>query len=342
MSAPRRRRRRARTNAVPVRRVLIRGGLVTGLLVLFTYLATSLYSGIPGRDYRTVSATLPQVGNLIQHDPVRLAGVRIGQVQSVEAGSDGKAHLKLQLNPGLDVPVDSRIVIRANGLLGARFVQIVPGTSTDTVAEGGTIRPAATQSLTYGVPEALDTFDKQTRGRLQDMVTGLGTGIAGRGDDLNLFFRRVSDEVVHAQELFTTVSATRAVPYLLPSMNAALEPLNANRTNLLASMPQTTRALQPLIGERGAVRSTLDVAPGALDAADGGLTKGTVLLASVRQVADAARRTLPYALAGLRQTSRLLNEAKTPLGRTEDLLREARPTVPKVLEVTRALRPVLT
>ncbi|HEX6387823.1 MAG TPA: MlaD family protein [Solirubrobacteraceae bacterium] len=334
--------RRPRTNHVPAGQVLFRGGLVTLLLLGFVYLATRLYDGVPGRDYRSVNATVPQVGNLIKHDAVRLHGVRIGQVKSVEAGSDGKAHLDLQLNPGTELPVDSTVVVRANGLLGARYVQIVPGRSTQTVADGGAIKPAAGVSLTFGVPEALDTFDRATRGQLRTMTDGLGRGLAGHGEDLNVFFRRVSDEVVHAQELFTTITATGAVPSLLPSLRSGVGALDRNRDGLAALISATPRALQPFVSERAAVRSALDAAPAALDAADAGLTKGTRLLASVEAVATSARRTLPYAPRALRTTSALLREAGAPLRKANTLLRQAQPAVPKLLAVTSALRPVLT
>ncbi|MCW3013056.1 MAG: Mammalian cell entry related domain protein [Solirubrobacterales bacterium] len=334
--------RRARTNHVPPRQVLLRGGIVTLLLLGFIYLATSLYSGVPGRHYRYVKATVPQVGNLIQHDPVRLAGVRIGQVKSVEASSDGTAHLEMQLSPGTELPVDSTLIVRANGLLGARFVQIVPGRSDVMVADGGLIKPDAKQSITFGVPEALDTFDRETRGQLRNTVDGLGRGLTGHGDDLNVFFRRVSDEVVNAQSLFKAITDTGAVPSLLPSVRSGVAPLDANRRNLMALAPATSRALQPVVSERGAVRSLLDAAPGTLDAATAGLSSGTRLLASVRRVAVSARGTLPLAPAGLRTTSRLLGEAGAPLKQANTLLKEADPTVPRLLDVTSALKPVLT
>jgi hypothetical protein len=106
-------------------------------------------------------------------------------------------------------------------------------------------------------------------------------------------------------------------------------------------MPAASRALQPFVDRRGAVRATLGAAPGALDAANAGLAKGTRLLASVQAVAEAARRTLPSAPRGLTTAGRLLAEAGTPLRRTDALLREARPTAPGLLRVTSALQPVL-
>lgn len=339
--AARRPLRRPRTNQVPPAQVLLRGGIVTALLVGFIALAVTLYSGVPGRNYVDAQATVPVVGNLIQHDPVRVAGVRVGQVAAVDTTADGRALLKLKLDPGTRLPVDSTVVVRANGLLGGRFVQLVPGRSGQELRDGGALRAAA-ESITFGVPETLDTLDTKTRGRLQDMLAGLGKGLAGRGGGLNMFFRRASDEITHAQDLIeTTLAPPGSVPALLPSIRAGVAPLDANRDDLTALFGATSDALAPFVSGRDGVRALLSAAPPALDAADAGLGKGVRLLAAVRSVADAAQRTLPPAPAGLRSAAALLQEAGTPLRRTNGLLREAEPTVPQVLKVAGALRPVL-
>jgi phospholipid/cholesterol/gamma-HCH transport system substrate-binding protein len=341
MATRRRPLRRPRTNQVPPAQVFLRGGIVTALLVGFIALAVTLYSGVPGRSYIDVQAAVPVVGNLIQHDPVRVDGVRVGQVAAVDTTADGRALLKLKLDPGTTLPVDTTVVVRANGLLGGRFVQLVPGRSAQELRDGGNIKAAA-ESITFGVPETLDTLDAKTRGRLQDMLAGLGTGLAGRGTGLNTFFRRASDEITHAQDLIeTTLARPGSVEALLPSLKAGVAPLDANRDDLAALFGATSDALQPFVTERDGVRSLLSAAPPALDAARAGLGNGTRLLAAVRQVADAARRTLPPAPRGLRSAAALLREAGVPLKRTNALLQEASPTVPQVLRVADALRPVL-
>lgn len=339
---PTRRPRRARTNHVAPSAVILRGGIVMAAVFGLIALAVSLYNGVPGRAYLQVGATVPVVGNLIQHDPIRVDGVRVGQVRSVSTTDDGKAALRLQLEPGTKLPVDSTLVVRANGLLGGRFVQLIPGRSTRLVADGGTVRPAE-RSLTFGVPETLDTFDAKTRGRLQDTVEGLGTGLLGRSAGVNTLLRRASDEITHAQDLVRAVyRPPGSVEALLPALRAGLAPLDANREPLTAMFAATDDALQPFVTEREGVRATLSVAPGTLDAADTGLAQGRRLLTAVRSVATAASRTLPPAPRGLRTTAALLREAGGPLDRANALLKEATPTVPALLEVTRALRPVLS
>src|SRR5207253_997437 len=142
------------------------------------------YNGVPGRSYSTVYVEVPQIGNLLQHDQVRIAGVRVGQVERRSITPDGHTRLALQLEPGVSLPADTTVAIRASGLLGARYVQLVPGRSTRVLASGSTIR-APGSSITIGLPEALDTFDAQTRGALGSTLGELGTGLLGHGTQLN-------------------------------------------------------------------------------------------------------------------------------------------------------------
>jgi phospholipid/cholesterol/gamma-HCH transport system substrate-binding protein len=340
---PRRRRplRRARTNQVPPSRVLFRGGLVVVLFVAFVYFAASLYNGVPTRRYLAVRATVPQIGNLIQHDPVRVAGIRVGQVQKVGVGAGGRPQLELQLEPGTSLPADTTVVVRANGLLGARFVQLIPGTADRSLADGARIAPAR-QSLTFAVPETLDTFDARTRGRLGDTLNGLGVGLAGQGEGLNTTLHRVAQEVAPARATIRSVLAPSVgLSRLVPSLRSGVAPLDRNRLGLTSMFGETDRALQPLVAERDAVRATLSAAPGALAGADAGLERGRRLLGAARSLATSLSLTLPPAPRGLRTATALLRESRTPLDRADRLLQEAGPTVPKLLQVTSALRPVL-
>ena len=98
--------------------------------------AVTSYSGVPLRDYDHYVVEVPATGNLIAHDQVRIGGVRVGQVEKTAITPDGKARLALQLERGTRLPADTQVVLRANGLLGARYVQLVPGASSRLLRSG--------------------------------------------------------------------------------------------------------------------------------------------------------------------------------------------------------------
>lgn len=336
------RRRTRRYDGEPPARALTRGLLVAALIAAFGWLAVTFYNGVPGRDYTMVQAKLPRVGSLLAHDPIRLGGVRVGQVKSIDLAGDGETLLNLQLEPDAHVPADSQIRIRANGLLGARYVELVPGRSTAAL-RAGTVIQGGDSALTAGATDALDTFDRQTRGALRPLLGELGTGLEGQGRNTNDLIRAGAREIGPTTQLFTTLNADgAALRALLPGLRAGVQPLDDNRKDIAALIVAGDTALRPLVTERAAVRTTLSAAPSTLRAADAGLRAGRPLLQATHALAAQARRTLPEAPGGLRATAALLREAPAPVRRATKLLEQVRPAVPVALKLTRALDPIAT
>lgn len=338
LRSPRSRRRRDSESA---RRTIFKGVAVSAFVALVVWLAISAYNGVPFASYSTVYVSIPGAGNLLQHDPVRIAGVRVGQLLSKSIGSDGRVRLQLQLDPGVRVPADTAAAVRASGLLGARYVELVPGHSTRMLAAGATIA-APGNALTYGVPEALNTFDAQTRGALGTVVRELGAGLLGRGAQLNDAIRASSPKMLPFQQLAQAVlSNPGAAQRLLPSLDQMTTALASSSGQLASTFAPATTALAPFVDQRGAVQATLDQAPGALSAADSGLADGQRLLSGAQAVAAAAQATLPDAPAGLQQLTALLANTHSDLQRATALLGAAKPAVPAVIRITDSLQPLL-
>ncbi|WP_040599933.1 MlaD family protein [Patulibacter medicamentivorans] len=330
-----------RRNPDAPHRVLLRGGLVLAIAGLLAWIALSAYNGVPGRSYTTIYVSAPQIGNLLPHDAVRIGGVRVGQVQRRETAPDGGARLELQLEDGIQLPADTRVRIRANGLLGARYVQLLPGRSDRMLRADATIR-GGDDTITYGVPEALDTFDRETRGALGVTVRELGKGLAGRGRDVNRMLPAFGDAQPGFQQLVRTALARPgAVSRLLPSLDRLMTPLDESRDDVVALLRPTGDALMPLVDRRDALQRTLDQAPATLTAATHGLQRGTRLLSAARRLTVAAHGTLPDAPRGLRATTALLRESPRPLRKASILLDAAKPAVPAAIDVTTALNPLL-
>src|SRR5207244_13568818 len=127
----------------------------------FIWLAENAYNGVPLLSSRTVYASLPDIGHLKQHDPVDIAGVRVGQVLN-SSTRNNRALIELQLRGVGPLPSDSKVVVRANGLLGSRYVDLQPGKSHQMLPDGATIVEGP-NTYTWGIPETLNLFDPATR-----------------------------------------------------------------------------------------------------------------------------------------------------------------------------------
>ncbi|MGP1666866.1 MAG: MlaD family protein, partial [Rhodanobacter sp.] len=98
----------------------------------------------------TVDAQFTNIGQLKERAPVKIAGVRVGQVQSItlQAGHD-VADVKLSIDKRYAaIPQDSVATIFTSGLLGDQYVGIEYGSEEKSVAAGGTLaRTRSTQPL---------------------------------------------------------------------------------------------------------------------------------------------------------------------------------------------------
>ena len=120
----------------------------TGLFIVLgfaalAYLATqttSVANSHQGSSY-TIDAHFANVGQLKERAPVKIAGVRVGQVQSITLDpAKEQADVKLSIDKRFDkIPDDSVATIFTSGLLGDQYVGIQYGASAKSVAEGGTL-----------------------------------------------------------------------------------------------------------------------------------------------------------------------------------------------------------
>ncbi|HIF93525.1 MAG: outer membrane lipid asymmetry maintenance protein MlaD [Myxococcales bacterium] len=116
--------------------------LLVGLFVLVGLIALgylSLQVGgleIAGAERMVLQATFDDIGGLSVRAPVRIAGVRVGQVASINLDEDLRAEVMLEVNSGLDLSIDSSAAIRTSGLLGDQFISVELGAEDAVMKEG--------------------------------------------------------------------------------------------------------------------------------------------------------------------------------------------------------------
>ena len=325
------------------RRVIPSGLAVIALIAGLIVFALTAYSGVPWVGYRSLYVDAPAVGDLQQHDPVRVAGLRVGQVDSLSITRTGTAKVGLQIDPSLRaLPADTTAEIRADGLLGARFVELIPGTSASTLPWGSTITVGA-NAKTFGVPELLNTFDQRTLTEIGNMTSGLGEGLLGNGTRLNGGLQSAAPAQVPFQEIVAAaLSRPGSVTAFVPSTESALAPLDASRVQISGLFAPTAQAIAPFADRAYSVRSIFDQAPSALSAATTGLGRGQVLLQATTALARSIDATLPFAPSGLRAATRLLTVGPRTLPVADGLLRMVPAAVPAVLTITSRLSPTLS
>ena len=119
--------------------------IVVGFFVLvgiacLGYLAIKLGKlEVLGNQGYVVSADFTSVAGLKIGDPVEIAGVRVGRVDTMGLADD-RARLQLRIQEDVKLQEDVIASVRARGLIGDKFVLITPGASDKIIPQGGRIR----------------------------------------------------------------------------------------------------------------------------------------------------------------------------------------------------------
>ncbi|MBW0159100.1 outer membrane lipid asymmetry maintenance protein MlaD [Sedimentimonas flavescens] len=99
-----------------------------------------------GRDSGPSSGTYPlhasfrSVEGIVVGTDVRMAGVKVGSVTEIKLDPQTFfADTTLALRDDIQLPDDSAALVSSEGLMGGSFVELVPGGSLETLAEGDEI-----------------------------------------------------------------------------------------------------------------------------------------------------------------------------------------------------------
>ena len=83
------------------------------------------------------SAEFRNVDGLTKGAVVRLGGVNIGQITHIKLNTQKyTAELKLSLADDLKIPEDSELKIMSDGIMGGKYLQLIPGNANKTLSKG--------------------------------------------------------------------------------------------------------------------------------------------------------------------------------------------------------------
>jgi phospholipid/cholesterol/gamma-HCH transport system substrate-binding protein len=84
-------------------------------------------------------AGFDQIGGLKPRAKVEISGVRVGQVEAITLDEDLRARVELDLQQGLELPIDTTASIVTAGLLGDQYISLQIGGEDELLKPGETI-----------------------------------------------------------------------------------------------------------------------------------------------------------------------------------------------------------
>jgi phospholipid/cholesterol/gamma-HCH transport system substrate-binding protein len=114
----------------------LRYGVIAALVVA---LVGGIYLIWPGRARHNVIGYFPSAVGLYPGDTVRIVGVPVGAIESIEPQPQA-VKITMSVKDGVKIPADAQAIIMAPNIVSARFIQLAPAyTSGPVMADSATI-----------------------------------------------------------------------------------------------------------------------------------------------------------------------------------------------------------
>jgi len=114
--------------------------MIAGFLC-FVYLSLQLgeFSLFAGNRTYDLVADFDSVAGLKEGAMLEVAGVNVGRVDKITLDKNYRARVVMQIDRGVAVSEDSVASVRTQGIIGDKYIRIIPGGSDVMLKDGGRI-----------------------------------------------------------------------------------------------------------------------------------------------------------------------------------------------------------
>lgn len=326
--------------ALEIRRA--RGGLAAliGLVVLtigaMAVIANGLRLNLPwSKTYTARVAVADAKGVVAGKQQVRISGLPVGKIDKVSL-VDGHPILTITLK-GKYAPLyrDAKLRLRPKTPLDDLYLNVESrGHKSAGRLDSGNVLAAQQTTAPVDIGRVLDTFNVDTRQRMEQAIDELGKGLPDRGDDLRRAIAQLAPFLLDARRL-TQVTAERrgATRHLVHNLRVMLDELGTRDKQLTALVRGGSRALGSLGAQDASLESTLNELPPTLEQLQPAFDTLRATTDELDPAFDKLRgsaKALPSGLAALRSFSDsatpALRAIRTPLAHLRTLVAQLRPT----------------
>ena len=135
--------------------------VLSGLIGIFFLAFRIGKSEFIGQKTYELNAVFNNLSGVSENARVEIAGVRVGSVENIELNADFQAMVALKLPEHLKLDDDTIAAVKTSGLIGDRFIELLPGGSGIQLEPGDLI------------------FDTQSAIDLESLISKFGFGNFG-------------------------------------------------------------------------------------------------------------------------------------------------------------------
>jgi phospholipid/cholesterol/gamma-HCH transport system substrate-binding protein len=230
-----------------------------------------------GGDYK-VRAIFENAGFVIPGEDVKVAGVRVGKIDSIDVTEDYKAAVVLDIeDPGYqDFRSDASCIVRPQSLIGERFVECTlteqraageePPPELEQIEEGDGegqyLLPVDRNAKAVDIDLLNNIMRQPVRERLSIILSDLGIGVAGRGEDLGVVIRRADPALKEIDEVLKILARQNDVlADLARDSDTILEPLAREREHVAGAIENSGEVAQATAEVSDALQEDIERLP---------------------------------------------------------------------------------
>ena len=241
-------------------------GIFAAVMLMVTAVLFAIFGQVRGGPQSTYSAVFDDVSSLKAGDSVRVAGVRVGTVNSVDLQPDNTVLVGFGADRAVVLTAGTKAAVRYLNLVGDRYLELLDGPGSPDIAVPGSVIPTDRTEPALDLDLLLGGLKPVVQGLNPQAVNALtGSLIAilqGQEGDLESLFARTS--------AFSTSLAdnSRTVQEVIDNLNTVLATIAEDGTKFSGTVDK----LEELVTGLAADRDPIGEAITALDRGAASLT----------------------------------------------------------------------
>ncbi|MFE3293452.1 MCE family protein [Rhodococcus sp. NPDC059234] len=290
---------------------LLRGGIAA---VVVAALVAGAFVLFPGLGKTTITAYFPTTTGLYAGDDVRVLGVKVGKIESIDPSGDN-AKVVMNVDRSVEIPADAKAIIVAPSLVAARFIQLTPVYSGgEAMSDGGSIPvkntavPVEWDEIKTELTKLSDALGPQgaaDQGSLGTFIDTAAANLDGNGDSLRTTLRELSDTMKTLSDgrtdLFGTIRNLQAFVTALSSSNQQIVQFGGRLASVSSMLADNSDELGKALGDldlaMGDVQRFVKENRESLTEQIGRLADATEVLVQKRPELEQVLHVAPNALA---------------------------------------------
>ncbi|MEE9615028.1 MAG: MlaD family protein [Thermodesulfobacteriota bacterium] len=208
-----------------------------------------------GDEGYTLNVKLKNAGGLDQNASVQVAGVEVGRIKEIML-DNYKAKIILQMKPGIKIGRDFTAVLTTKGLLGEKYLELIPGSPDSPFLEEG---DEITRVLTYTDMDKLLTVLSDVATDVKQVTASLASVLGG--DEGETTLRNIVTNIESITEKANSIMARNdeKLSNVVDNLEEFTRVLREETPGIASSLKQVADNLNSVIEEnRGDIRAGVE------------------------------------------------------------------------------------